>query len=80
MNNSEKKKMSLRGMSIHHRTQKAYPHWPYATNSACLTCEKWDGLWHLTEVAVAAKEQDHITHNLSHDREMKTRNRYENPR
>ena len=54
VNNSEKKEMSLKGMCMHHRTQKAYPHWSYAMDSACRTCEKWDGLWHLTEVADAA--------------------------
>ena len=73
VNNIGKKKMSLKGMCMHHRTQKAYPHWSYATDSACPTCEKWDDLWYLTEVAAAAKEQDHITQNLRRDWEMKTR-------
>jgi hypothetical protein len=54
VNNSEKKKMSLKGMCMHHRTQKALPTLVVATDSACLTCEKWDALWHLTEVAAAA--------------------------
>ena len=43
-NNSGKKKMSLKGMCMHHRTQKAYPHWSYATDLARPTCEKWDDL------------------------------------
>jgi hypothetical protein len=67
VDNGEKKKTSLKGMPMHHRTQKAYPHWPYATDSSCRTCEEWDGLWHPTEVAAATKEQDRITQNLSHD-------------
>jgi hypothetical protein len=53
VNNSEKKKMSLKGMCMHHRTQKAYPRWSHATDSACRIVRS-GMVMALTEVAAAA--------------------------
>jgi hypothetical protein len=53
VNNSEKKKMNLKGMCMHHRTQKAYPRWSHATDSACRIVRS-GMVMVLTEVAAAA--------------------------